>query len=377
MSIFYYVFSFFLIINVIVFVHEYGHYLAARRVGVKITNFSLGMGPEIYGFNDKHGTRWSFSLLPVGGYVMMLGDGDIASATEDESALKTMSTKERAQSIIIKSNWEKMLIAFGGPFSNYVYAFVVLIIMAFFHGMPVYNTTIGGVLKDSPAEKAGLTVGDKIVSVNNHKVEKYRDIVMEIRDSEAENMNFVIERNGAIKEVLIIPELKETKRIIGGIKKNKMVGIFSGSPVFERKSFPDAVKLAAQECVNTTREMCMIFGRIFAGKKSLEDFGGIVRIAEVAGDLSKSGSFALLIIFTVTLSLNLGFINLFPLPVLDGGRILISFIEQITGKKLNKTVQEYIMIACAALLIFLMLIMTVNDVLRLECVSKFVSNFFG
>jgi regulator of sigma E protease len=129
--------------------------------------------------------------------------------------------------------------------------------------------------------------------------------------------------------------------------------------------------------MNATKEMCTIFRRLFAGEKSLEDFGGVVRMAEVAGNLSKSGNFALLIMFTVTLSLNLGFINLFPLPVLDGGRILISFAEQITGKKLNKTVQEYIMIACAALLIFLMLIMTVNDVLRLECVSKFVSNFFG
>jgi regulator of sigma E protease len=358
-------------------VHEYGHYLAAKRVGVKITNFSLGMGPEIYGFNDKHGTRWSFSLLPIGGYVMMLGDGDVASATEDENALKTMSAEERTQSIFTKSNWEKMLIAFSGPFFNYVYAFAVLIAMAFFHGIPVYNTIIGGILKDSPAEKAGLTIGDKIISVNGSKVEKYQDIIMKIRDNETKSVNFVIERNCVTKEVSIIPELKETKRIIGGIKKNKVVGILSGSLIFERKSFSDAVKLAIQECVNATKGMCTIFKRLFAGKKSLDDFGGIVRMAEVAGDLSKSGNFALLIMFTVTLSINLGFINLFPFPVLDGGRILILFMEQVTGKKLNKTVQEYIIIACAALLIFLMLITTVNDVLRLECVNKFVSDFFG
>jgi regulator of sigma E protease len=377
MNILYYLISFFVIINVIVFVHEYGHFLAARKIGVKVTTFSIGVGPEICGFNDKFGTRWCLSLLPVGGYVMMLGDGDIASSTEDEESLSDLSEEEKAMSFLSKSNWEKMLVAFCGPFFNYIYAFVVLFFMAFLYGVPIHYPIIGEVLKDSPAEKAGLLSGDKIISVDGHEVEKYRDVIMKIAENESAKINFLLERNGSQTEISVVPEIQVTKKLIGGTKQTKMVGIRSGDPTFVRKNFVESLALAFQECVNSTREMFNVFAKLFSGKKSLDDFGGVVRMAEVAGNLSKSGSFALLIMFTVSLSLNLGFINLFPLPVLDGGRILISFIEQISGRKFNKTLQEYIMMACAILLIFLMLLTTVNDVLRLEVVSNFVSGIMG
>jgi regulator of sigma E protease len=372
-----YLLSFFVIINIIVFVHELGHFWAAKRVGVKVSTFSIGIGPEIFGFNDKHGTRWCFSLFPVGGYVMMLGDGDIASSTEDEESIKDLSEEEKQQSFLLKSNWEKIFIAFCGPFFNYIYAFVVIFFMGVFYGTPVYEPVVGKVLKDSPAEKAGLTVGDRIISVDGCEVEKYRDVILKISDNESGEVKFVIERNGAPVEISVVPEVKEVKKIIGGTRKTKVLGIGSGEPVFKRKNVLDAILSAFSECFNATKEMCSIFSKLFAGKKSIDDFGGIVRMAEVAGDLSRAGSFALLIMFTVTLSLNLGFINLFPLPVLDGGRILISFIEEVNGKKLNKTLQEYVMTACAILLISLMLLTTVNDVLRIEAVNKFVSNIVG
>jgi regulator of sigma E protease len=377
MAVFYYLISFFLIINIIVFVHECGHFLAAKRVGVKITKFSIGIGPEICGFNDKHGTRWCFSLLPIGGYVMMLGDGDISSSTEDEESLKNLSEEEKQQSFLAKNNWEKILVAFCGPLFNYIYAFLTLIVIGLFVGIPVYEPIVGGVIKDGPAEKAGVLQGDRIISVDGREVEKYKDVILRIIDNESGHINFLIERNGVQKEIIIAPEIKETKKLTGGLKKTKIVGLRSSDPVFKRKNLWDSVKLAAHECVYATREMCHVFSKLFAGKKSLDDFGGIVRMAEVAGDLSKAGNFALLIMFTVTLSLNLGFINLFPLPVLDGGRMLIFFVEEITGKKLNKTLQEYIMMGCALLLMFLMLVMTVNDVLRLETVNKFVSSIIG
>jgi regulator of sigma E protease len=366
-----------MIVNIIVFVHEYGHFLAAKRVGVKVTKFSIGIGPEILGFNDKDGTRWCFSLLPVGGYVMMLGDGDVASSTEDEESLKGLSEEEKQQSFPAKSNWEKILIAFCGPLFNYLYAFVVIFFMGIFYGTPTYEPIIGNVLKDSPAEKVGIMKGDKIISVDDQAVERYRDVILKILDNESGEVKFKIERNGVQQEIVVAPEIKEVKKIIGGVKKTKIVGIVSGEPVFKERGILESIQLAFEECFNATKEMCTMFSKLFAGKKSLDDFGGVVRMAEVAGDLSKTGSFALLIMFTVTLSLNLGFINLFPLPVLDGGRILISFIEEITKKKFNKTLQEYVMMACAILLMCLMLLTTVNDVLRIEVVSKFVSSIMG
>jgi regulator of sigma E protease len=360
-----------------VFVHEYGHFLAAKQIGVKVTTFSLGIGPEIFGVEDKHGTRWCFSWLPIGGYVMMLGDGDVASVTEDDESLENLSEEEKKQSFLMKSNWEKMWVAFCGPLFNYIYAFVVMAGMSFFYGVPTYEPIIGEVAKDSPAEKAGIRPGDRIISVDDHVVEKYREVVLQIADNELGQVSFLVERDGAQQKILIIPQIKETKRILGGIKKTKMVGIRPSDPVFVKKPFLGSLELALHECIYSTREMCSMFTKLFAGKKSIDDFGGIVRMAEVAGDLSKKGNFALLILFTVTLSLNLGFINLFPLPVLDGGKILISFLEEVTRKKLNKKLQEYIMIACAVLLIFLMLITTVNDILHIKMVNKFVSSIIG
>ncbi|MDR0677534.1 MAG: RIP metalloprotease RseP [Holosporaceae bacterium] len=377
MSILFCIISFFIIINVIVFVHEYGHFLAAKQTGVKVEKFSIGIGPDICGFYDRNGTRWCFSLFPIGGYVMMLGDGDISSSTEDEELLKDMSEEERKKSFTMKNNWEKMWIAFSGPLFNYIYAFVVLVGMCFFHGTPIYDPIIGEVMKESAAEKAGLAAGDKIISINGQEIKRYRDIILKLAEDDSRKFDFLVDRNGIQRTIEVYPEIKEAKKLMGGVKKTKMVGIRSGTPSFVRKGFFDSVKYALMECYSATTEMVGVFSKLFAGKKSLDDFGGVVRVAEVAGDLSKTGNFALLIMFTVTLSLNLGFINLFPLPVLDGGRIFLSFIEQITRKKLNKKVQEYIMMACAILLIFLMLITTVNDVLRLEIVNRYVSKFFG
>jgi regulator of sigma E protease len=357
----------------IVFAHEFGHYYAAKKVGVKITTFSLGMGPEIFGFTDRSGTRWSFSLLPIGGYVMMLGDGDISSTVEDKESIDKLSEEEKKQSICTKNNFEKMLIAFSGPLMNYVYSFVVIAVMAFSYGVPKYSTNIGSVIEKSPAEKAGLLAGDKILSVNGKNVIKYREVAIAISEAKDREINFSIERNGEQISITVTPEITEKKSLIGKAKKSKVVGIKSEMPKFERLSILDSIKRAFCECVSATKEMAFMLSRLFAGKKSLDDLGGVVHMASIAGDLSKEGSFALLIIFTATLSLNLGFINLFPLPVLDGGRILICFIEQVINRKLNQKIQEYIMTLCAGLLILLMLVITANDVLRMESVNNFVT----
>lgn len=376
MSIFYYIISFFVIINIIVFVHEFGHYYAARSIGVKVTTFSIGMGPELFGFTDKNGTRWCFSMIPVGGYVMVLGDADASSTTEDEELMANLSEDQKKESIFSKNNWEKMLFAFAGPFANYIYAFVVTLFMALSFGVPKYDPVVGGVLENSAAERAGFLAGDKIISVNGESVIRYRDILINIANSESEILNFSVERNGTVLSIDVIPDIKEKKKAFGGTKKTKLIGIKSMEPVFERMSLIDAIVRAFNDCVYATKELSKMLVHLFSGKKSLDDFGGVVRMASMAGDLSQSGNFALLIMFTVTLSLNLGFINLFPMPVLDGGRILICFIEQIRNRKINQKLLENVMMVCALLLMFLMLVTTVNDILRIEMVSNFIDRLF-
>lgn len=372
MSFVYYFLSFFLIINVIVFVHEFGHFQAARKMGVKVSTFSLGMGPELFGFEDKHGTRWIFSAFPIGGYVMMLGDGDASSMTEDKESLKGLSEEEKKQSFYAKSNWAKIWIAFCGPFFNYIYAFAVIVFMSFFCGLPNYEPVVSFVKQGSPAELSGIKAGDRILYVDDKRVEKFRDISFGILCSDNEKVKFTLERDGVIQNVEVEPKIKEEKKPWGTTKKTKVVGIGRGEPVYVKSGLLGSVKIAFRDCWNSTVEMFSVFSRLFSGKSSIDNFGGIVRMTKEAGDLSKSGNFTQLIMFTVMLSLNLGFINLFPLPVLDGGRIFICFVEEITGKKLNEKLQEYLMIGCMIFLIFLMLITTVNDILNIETVSNFI-----
>ncbi len=375
MAFVYYILSFFIIINIIVFVHEYGHFLAARKMGVKVSTFSIGMGPEIFGWTDKLGTRWCFSAFPIGGYVMMLGDGDISSTTENKKSLEGLTEEEKKHSFYAKSNWAKMWIAFCGPLFNYIYAFVVIFIMSLFYGLPTYPPVIHDIKDGSPAAEVGLKPGDKVLFVDGKKVNQFRDINLGIVFSENETINFIIERNGELKKFSIKPDIQETKKPFGGYKKKKVIGIASGEPELVKKGFFESFLVALDKCWDATVEMFSVFGRLFSGKASIDNFGGIVQMSKVAGDLSQSGNFALLIMFTVMLSLNLGFINLFPLPVLDGGRIFICFIEQLLGKKLNEKFQEYIMIVCMIFLIFLMLVTTVNDILNIKSVGKFISDF--
>lgn len=372
MSFIYYFLSFFLIINVIVFVHEYGHFQAARQMGVKISTFSLGMGPELFGFTDKQGTRWRFSAFPIGGYVMMLGDGDASSMTEDKKSLEGLSEEEKRQSFYAKSNWAKIWIAFCGPFFNYIYAFVVIVCLSLFYGLPKYEPVVSFVKQNSPAEQSGIKSGDRILFVDGKKVERFRDISIGIAFSDNEKIKFTVERDGVIQNIDVKPEITETKKPWGSARKTKLIGIGRGDPIYVKSGFVDSVKIALKDCWNATVEMFSVFSRLFSGKSSIDNFGGIVQMTKVAGDLSQSGNFIQLIMFTVMLSLNLGFINLFPLPVLDGGRIFICFIEEISGKKLNEKLQEYLMIACMIFLIFLMLITTVNDILNIETVSNFI-----
>lgn len=370
MDFIYYVLSFLVVINIVVFVHEYGHYLAAKSRGVAVSTFSIGMGPELFGFTDKSGTRWAFSMLPIGGYVMMLGDGDIASATEDEKSLEKLSEEDKSKSITRKNEWEKIYVAFMGPFFNYLYAFIVLVLMAWLYGAPTDQAIIGKVMDGSAAQHAGLLEGDQVVRIDGKKTNKFRDVLMGIGSNKSGIIEMTIARNGELKKVIVSPNVTTEKTWFGGTKTKKLVGIISAPPKFEKKSFWESIGSAAKECLSSTKEMFFVFGKLFSGQQSIDNFGGFVRMGQIAGDLAKTGNLALLIMFTVTLSLNLGFINLFPLPVLDGGRIVICLIEKIIRRKIPEKLQEYVMMGCAIFLVALMLFMTVNDITHVEWVRK-------
>lgn len=373
----YSIIAFFCVINVIVVTHEFGHYLAARKCGVKVERFSLGMGPEICGFTDKNGTRWMLSVFPVGGYVMMLGDADAASATEDKELYKKLSKEEKKLSIFAKNNFEKIFISFCGPLFNYIYAFILLFFVGIFHGAPVINPVVGEVIENSAAQKAGFLAGDIIESADGELIHDYRDINIAIfKSQEGESIKFTIKRDGVLQTINATPEIQESKGLLG-TKKQKILGIKSGETVYVKKSVLESIGFAFNYCVDRTTEFFQVFKKLFTGAESCENLRGVVYMANVSGHLLADGKIFSLIMFTITLSLNLGFVNLLPLPVLDGGNIVICAIEEVLGRKLNDKFRDYLMGAFAFFLIALMLFTVVNDVIKIYSVNKFIEYLKG
>lgn len=375
MDFLYYVVSFVFVITVVVFFHELGHYLAAKRCGVKVVKFSIGMGPELFGFTDKNETRWSFSLIPVGGYVMMLGDDDISSSQANIETIKKLSEEDKKKTLQSKSNLEKMWISFCGPFANYIYSFVVMCGVFLFFGIPQSTAEISMVMPNSPAQEAGILAGDVVLSINDIKIKKYQQIPAIINSSNSEYLDCIVNRNGEEKKFKLKPTTKEEVTVLGKTKSHRQMGVMFGSTKYEKVSIMTAIDKSFSECVNATVAMFSVFKKLFSDKSTVNNLGGFIQMASISGEIFKNGNFVSLLMFSVTLALNLGFINLLPLPVLDGGNIVISFIEQVIRKPINKKVMSAILSFGVVILVLLMLFTTINDLLRLEFVKKILSCF--
>lgn len=371
----YYIISFILVITLVVFVHEFGHYWSARRAGVKVLKFSIGMGPELFGYTDKHGTRWCFSMIPVGGFVMMLGDEDISSSQPDKN-ISRLSEEEKAMAFHMKSNFQKMWISFCGPFANYIYAFVVMVLIFICAGAPIHDSQIRDLLPEGPAKVAGLLQGDIIKSINGKEIKRREQVAAAVNSSKENILNIVVERAGKQISYEIAPTTLEKKSLFGKKKISKYIGVSFGTQQYEKVTFCEAVQKSFAECVYSTRMMLFLFKNLFSGRQSMDNLGGFVYMATVSGDIAKAGDIVKLLMFTVTLSLNLGFINLLPFPVVDGGNILVNFIEQCLGHPINRKLMDCVMMIGVITLIVLMLLTTLNDVLRIEVVNNWIQSFF-
>lgn len=376
MDSFYYVVAFLLVITAIVFVHELGHYLAARHAGVKILKFSIGMGPELFGITDKHGTRWSFSLLPVGGYVTMLGDGDIASSQSSET-ITQLSEEDKKGAFHLKSNWQKMWISFCGPFANYIYAFVVMAGIFIISGVPTNTPEIASVLPNSPAQIAGLMKGDVIKCINDIEITRSEKVINVVNSHKTDKLKVIVEREGRELSFDIVPTAQEKRSLFGKKKGYKYIGVLFDSSRTEKVGVFKAIQQSFIGCMDTTVGMFSLIRKLFTGQQSIDNLGGFVYMASVTGDIAKTGNIIMLLMFTVTISLNLGFINLLPFPVVDGGNILVNIIEQCIGRPINRKLMDYIMSGGAICLIFLMLLTTLNDILRLKAVNDWFSALFN
>ncbi len=361
-----YIIPFLVILTILVFVHELGHFLVARWNGVRVEVFSVGFGPELFGYTDSRGTRWKFSAIPLGGYVKMFGDAGAASTPDGR--LREMAPEERAQAFHCKRLGQRAAIVAAGPAANFLFAIVLLAIMFMAVGRPFTPPEVGAVLGESAAAEAGLRPGDRFVALNGRTVERFEDIQRIVQLNPGVEMQAVIDRDGEQITLTIVPHRHELTDRFGNVQTIGRIGI-SRSGVEAVKLGPIEAAAAAIEQTWITCGMILeVVGQMIGGSRPTDELGGIVRIAHISGEVSQVGVVAI-VNFMVMLSINLGLINLFPIPMLDGGHLLFYGIEAVRGKPLGERAQEYGFRIGFALVIALMLFATWNDLVHFRVVD--------
>jgi regulator of sigma E protease len=349
-----YLLPFLVILSIVVFVHEYGHYWVARRNRVRIESFSIGFGPELFGFSDRAGTRWKFSAIPLGGYVKMMGDADVSSTSVDPVSARD------PDSFPAKSVWQRMAVVVAGPLANFVFAVVLLAILFTISGRPFTPAVVGEVQEGSPAAAAGLEPEDRIVAVDGGRIESFEELQAVVRRSPAEPLRFTIERDGGTVEVTVTPELSEITDRFGISHEVGLIGVSRTGIEFVRSNPLTAPFEAVAETGRMIGGTMVALGQMIVGLRGTDELGGPLRIAQMSGEVARDG-FIPALWFTAVLSINLGLINLFPIPMLDGGHLLFYCIEAARGRPVNERAQEIAFRIGLAMVLTLMVFATWND----------------
>lgn len=439
--------SFVLVLSILVFVHEWGHYIVARLCGVRVETFSIGFGKELWGFNDKNGTRWKLSLIPMGGYVKLFGDVDPASVKhkegeEDASGkIRPFTEAERKEAFFAQSVGKRSAIVFAGPAINYIFAIIVLAGLYVTQGQPVTPPEAAAVIGGSSAEENGFKPHDIVLSINGRRVNSFEDIRREMMVALDQEREFVIKRGERNVTIMAAPQVeqiedhfgfKQSRGLLGLISPRHAVQISSIKAVdgraydnaddiraallqrmgrvfkieVERGTQSDiltiqplaefnegledpehanhtllfiagkkgdvfvhygpfgAVAASLRETWNITLGTLEAIGQIFTGTRSATELGGVIRIGAMAGDMAKQGLVPI-ILFMALLSINLGLINLFPIPLLDGGHLVFYSFEAILGRPVPDQIQEYAFRLGLAFLVGVMVFANLNDIVQL------------
>lgn len=442
---------FILILSVLVFVHEWGHYIVARLCGVRVETFSIGFGKELFGFHDKHGTRWRFALIPMGGYVKLFGDSDPASAQKAEGVceattgeIRAYTEAERKETFFAKPVWQRALIVAAGPAINYIFAIILLAALFMTNGQPVTPPLAAAIIVGSSAEKNGFQPHDKLLSIDGKQIITFEDIRREMLIGLDQKKHFIVERGGQNVDIFAAPEKMEITDRFGFKHSRGMLGLISPRHAIDIKSirkiedveFAEGADLAlvraeiekrfdtsftvhiergmekddliihpmrdvnngfaneasedfnilfispkqGQEFVKfqplqagwqAVKESWVVtvgtleaLGQMVTGTRSPQELGGVIRMGAMAGDMAQQGLVAV-ILFTALLSINLGLINLFPIPMLDGGHLVFYAVEAVSGKPIPDQIQEYAFRFGLVFLVTLMVYANLNDLLQL------------
>jgi regulator of sigma E protease len=436
-----FILPFLVILSILVFVHEWGHYIVARLCGVKVETFSIGFGKELFGYTDKSGTHWKFSLIPLGGYVQMFGNLDPAGAkdsaeVEVDGVKRPMTEEEKKVAVNFKPVWQRALIVFAGPAINFLFAIILLVGLYSYVGKPVNPPVAAAVIIDGAGDAAGIEPHDRILAIDGKSIESFSDIQRQVAISLDRPLDLTILRDGSEINLTVTPERQAMEDRFGFSSSRGMIGIMGSEKAVDPSSIvaingrnienlndtqrqnqinrildkdaiitlPGGKEGAGQDVrvhvtrggenneqlflsQSTTKEIVShgpvtavgaafketwfiitgtleAIGQIFTGTRSATELGGIVRIGAIAGDAAQTGLIAL-ITFTALLSINLGLINLFPIPLLDGGHLVFYAYEALFGKPMSEKVMDYALRFGMVFLIGLMAFANLNDIVQI------------
>jgi regulator of sigma E protease len=362
-----YVIPFLFVLTIVVFFHELGHFLVARWAGVKVLTFSLGFGPELAGFNDRRGTRWKISAVPLGGYVKFFGDDSEASTPSTES-LANMTEEERAGSFHHKRVGPRAAIVAAGPIANFILAIVIFTGLFTFFGKPSTTARVDKVEAGSAAAAAGFQVGDVVTAIDGSAIGSFSDMQRIVVAHAGDQLTFSIKRGDSKLELRGTPELKEVKDPFGNAHRQGVMGITRAtSPsdvTTERVDPATALWLGVKETWFVVDRTLAYIGGVFTGREAADQVGGPLRIAQISGQVATIG-LAALVQLAAVLSISIGLLNLFPVPLLDGGHLLFYAVEAARGRPLSDRAQEMGFRIGLGLVLMLMVFATYNDILHL------------
>jgi len=362
-----YILPYILILSLLVFIHEMGHYLAGRWSGIRILAFSVGFGPELVGFTDKHGTRWKISAIPLGGYVRFFGDADAASRPDGTMA-EELTEEERAQTLNGAKLWKRAVTVAAGPLANFLLAIVIFAGMFATMGKPVSDPVVADIKPGSAAEAAGIARGDVLVALDGRAIETFDDVVRYITMRPEVPVEVTVRRNGEEIDFPLVPQRAETSDRFGNKMQVGQIGIITDQQAGNFRVVQLSPVEAVWEGVRQTGHIVTgtfdYIGNMIAGRMNADQLGGPVRVVQASGQMATLGVIALLNLAAV-LSVSLGLLNLFPVPVLDGGHLVLYAIEAVRGRPMGQGAQEIAFRIGMAMILSLMVFATWNDISRL------------
>ncbi|MEA2922073.1 MAG: regulator of sigma protease [Bradyrhizobium sp.] len=363
-----YLVPFLFVLTIVVFFHELGHFLVARWAGVKVLTFSLGFGPELAGFNDRHGTRWKISAIPLGGYVKFFGD-DSEASTPSSEALAGMSEEERQNSFHHKKVGPRAAIVAAGPIANFLLAIVIFTCLFTLVGKPSTTARVDQVEAGSAAAAAGFQSGDVVTAIDGSTIGSFSDMQRIVGIRAGEELTFTVKRGDTDLQLRGTPQLREVKDPFGNVHRLGVLGITrktaAGDVTTERVDPATAAWLGVKETWFVIERTLSYIGGVFTGREAADQVGGPLRIAQISGQVANVGGIAALVQLAAVLSISIGLLNLFPVPLLDGGHLLFYAVEAVRGRPLSDRAQEMGFRIGLGLVLMLMVFATYNDILHL------------